>query len=355
MRERVVPLVLCLVLPAGCSEVIEPGHRGLLFQPWRGGLLPQDPQPRQALCRAYGRVDDFDVTYSTRSEAIRTISSEGLALGVRVSVIYRPAVAELYELDVEIGRNYYEEVIGPEFKTATRGVFARHSYLDVQRNNAAIEEEIRADVRRRIAGRHVEISSVTMEEVNDAPEIAEAIRAKLVGEQESVRKKVALENDALRRQAEAQARGGAGQAGGRGAAPAQAERAAARRGAVAHRSGEGGDRSGDAGDPGQVAGGAGDPAGQGPRRGAQGASAGPDPAGRDDARLRRAGQARGRGDHHHAKLHLLKGSYFLFPPSVFPHLAANAEGRRSKPFSDSASVPALVGPALASCGTAQEA
>jgi regulator of protease activity HflC (stomatin/prohibitin superfamily) len=147
----------------------------------------------------YGRIDDFDVTYSTKTEELQTISSEGLALNLRCSVSYRPVVEELYALDVEIGQNYYQEVIGPQFRTAARGVFAGHSYLDLQRNNSKIEQEIRAEVQRRVAGKHVEVSDVTLEAVHYAPEISDAIRAKLVGEQEAIRLKITTENQAAQR------------------------------------------------------------------------------------------------------------------------------------------------------------
>jgi regulator of protease activity HflC (stomatin/prohibitin superfamily) len=103
---------------------------------------------------------------------------------------------------VEIGGNYYDEVLGPEFRSATRGVFARHSYVELMRNNELIEDEVEAEVRRRISGKHIEISSVTMEAVAYAPEIGSAVRAKLVGEQEALRKKAALESDALRQRLE---------------------------------------------------------------------------------------------------------------------------------------------------------
>jgi hypothetical protein len=93
-------------------------------------------------------------------------------------------------------------VVGPEFRTATRGVFARHSYLGLQQNNEKLENEIEDEVRRRITGKHIEVSSVTMEEIASAPEIAAAVQARLVGEQEAVRKKAALENDALRQKLE---------------------------------------------------------------------------------------------------------------------------------------------------------
>ncbi len=72
----------------------------------------------------------------------------------------------------------------------------------MQKINERIEDEIEAEVRRRITGKHVEISSVTMEELNYAPEIANAVRSKLVGEQEALRRKAALEADALRQKLE---------------------------------------------------------------------------------------------------------------------------------------------------------
>jgi regulator of protease activity HflC (stomatin/prohibitin superfamily) len=193
---------MILVFASGCGYIVEPGHRGLLFNPRRGGLQHDVLSEGWHRVGVYGRVDDFDVTYSTKHEDLRTISSEGLSLDVRVCIIFRPVVSELYDLDVEIGRNYYDEVVGPEFRTATRGVFARHSYLEVQRINEKLEDEIEAEVRRRINGKHVEVSSVTMEAVDYAPEIAAAVRAKLVGEQEAIRRKAQLEADALRQKLE---------------------------------------------------------------------------------------------------------------------------------------------------------
>jgi regulator of protease activity HflC (stomatin/prohibitin superfamily) len=201
MNVRLGPFA-CLLLSAGCGSVIEPGHRGLFFDPRHGGLQHEVLGPGWHRVGVWGRLDDFDVTYSTKKEELHTTSAEGLGIDIKVSIIFRPVVSELYDLDVEIGPNFYDEVIGPEFRTAARGVFARHSYLDMQKINEKLEDEIEAEVRRRTAGKHVEISSVTMEELSYGPDIAGAIRQKLVGEQEAVRKKVALENEALRRKLE---------------------------------------------------------------------------------------------------------------------------------------------------------
>jgi len=116
-----------------------------------------------------GHIEDFDVTYSTRKEQISTASQEGLALSMKLAIIYRPIASELYELDSEIGMNYYDEVIEPEFKSAARGVLAHHAYGELLSKNSKIEDEIEDAVRERIRGKHIEISSITMEEINYAP------------------------------------------------------------------------------------------------------------------------------------------------------------------------------------------
>jgi regulator of protease activity HflC (stomatin/prohibitin superfamily) len=183
----------------GCATTtVEPGHRGLYFAPNEGGLKREVLQPGKyglGWCFLYcspNRIDDFDVTYSTKSEEIDTKSAEALDLHLKLSVIYRPIVSEIYQLDTEIGPNYYDEVIGPEFRSACRGVFARHSYTELQKKNESIENEVEAEVRRRTAGKHVEISSITLEAVDYAPEIAEKNRQRIAGDQEAARQKAAL-------------------------------------------------------------------------------------------------------------------------------------------------------------------
>jgi regulator of protease activity HflC (stomatin/prohibitin superfamily) len=198
MKKKLILAVLSL---SGCVTV-EPGHIGLMFSGLGGGLLHDKLNPGVYYVKPYNHIDDFDVTYSTRQEKIETTSQEGLHLTLFVSVIYRPIVAELYDLDADIGPNYYDEVIGPEFRSATRGVFAHHSYLELLQKNEQIEDELEGVVRRRTAGKHVEISSITMEHVDYAPEISRAVQEKITAEQDASRQKTLLANEDARRRAQ---------------------------------------------------------------------------------------------------------------------------------------------------------
>lgn len=210
MRLVLVPgLLTLLALNAGCAGVtIQPGQRGLFFDPAAGGLKREVLQPGYhaiSSCifkRSCEYIEVFDVSYQTKKETVATTSSEGLTMNVDVAVNFRPIIAELYELNTEIGQHYYADIVSPEFKSAAMGVFARHSHTQLTKLNEKIEDEIEADLRRRIKGKHVEISSVNIERVHYSPEIAAAIEAKIVAEQMAAKNKAALEAEALRKKME---------------------------------------------------------------------------------------------------------------------------------------------------------
>jgi regulator of protease activity HflC (stomatin/prohibitin superfamily) len=203
--------LVALGAATGCAGVaIQPGHRALYFDPSNGGIQHEVLQPGwyATPCPFWQngdrcpKVDDFDVTYSTSKEHVNTLSEEGLPLQLDIAVVYRPIVAELYALDTEIGRNYFDEVIGPEFRSAAIGVFAHNSYSNLQKKNGDIEDQIEKALRERLRGKHVEISSVLIEKVTYATEILESERERVVSQEQTLRNKQLLENQALQRKRE---------------------------------------------------------------------------------------------------------------------------------------------------------
>jgi regulator of protease activity HflC (stomatin/prohibitin superfamily) len=189
--------ILVPVWLTGCYTV-QAGHQGLMFKSF-GGLQRDRMSPGLYWTGLLNHVEDFDITYSTHHETIETTSAEGLKLTLNLSVIYRPVVDELYDLDADIGLNYYDEVVGPEFRSAARGVFAAHSYLELLKKNEAIEDEVEAALRRRVTGKHVEVSSVTLEALEYAPEISRAVQEKLAAEQDALRQQTIQATEDTRR------------------------------------------------------------------------------------------------------------------------------------------------------------
>jgi regulator of protease activity HflC (stomatin/prohibitin superfamily) len=204
MAQNLLLAAMLLGCCAGCGgAMIEPGHRGLRFDPGRGGLQHEVLGPGYYRVGLSGHIEDFDITYSTRKEALPAITSEGLAIDVSVAIIFRPIVSELYELDAEIGRNYYDEVVGPEARSAARGVFAGHSYTDLAKTSEKLEDEIEREIRARIAHRHVEVSAVVVESIKLPPEVVAAVRDRKTAEENARRRKIELESEALQQKLQA--------------------------------------------------------------------------------------------------------------------------------------------------------
>ncbi len=199
-----------LTLGTGCAgTVVQPGHRGLYFDPTNGGVQHEVLQPGwyKTACASSQpekcpRIDDFDVTYSTAQEEIKTLSLEKLPIELHLALKYRPVVSELYALATEIGTNYFDEVVGPEFRSASIGVLAQVSYQDLQKDIANIEDLVEKELRRRLKGKHVEVASVLIEKIQYAPEIMEAYRLRTVSQEETLTKKQILENTALQKKTE---------------------------------------------------------------------------------------------------------------------------------------------------------
>ena len=161
---------------SGCTEytVVEPGHRGVYFDP-SVGVMRESLNPGRYAVGGGRRVHDYLVVYSRRREEVQATSRDLRALGLTIAVQYRPIVSELYQLDAELGPNYYDEVVGPEFRSAARGVFARHGAREIARENERIENEIERELQRRTQGKHVEISAILIERVTPPPEALEVL------------------------------------------------------------------------------------------------------------------------------------------------------------------------------------
>lgn len=208
MYKQLAMLAAAGLAASACSyRSIAPGHRGLAYDPSAGlrrDILPEGKHRVGSFClfHACGDVVDFDVTLSTHHEELKTTSQEGYALELQLSVRYKPIVAELYELDTEVGTNYYDEVIAPDLRSAASEVFAHHLYAELSTGKEKIENEIVAAVRRRINGHHVAVESIALESIPYAPEMANAVKARLIAEQENLRQRAAMEQDSARQKSQ---------------------------------------------------------------------------------------------------------------------------------------------------------
>jgi regulator of protease activity HflC (stomatin/prohibitin superfamily) len=163
----VIPAVFSLL--ACSTTTVEPGHRALVFAPDRGGLQHDVLNPGVYSVQRGTRLEDFDVTFARRDLPVRATTRDGTPVRADLTVVYRPVVAELYQLETEEGPGYYEHVIVPELLGAARGVLERSSKDDELAHVSKLDASIEQAARRATAGKHVEIAQVVVDRIEVAP------------------------------------------------------------------------------------------------------------------------------------------------------------------------------------------
>ena len=76
---------------AGQTAVVDPGHLGIVFDPMHGvrhDAVGPGFYRLSSWCRAMKcpRIDDFDITFSTKKEDVATTSQEGLGLELHLAI-----------------------------------------------------------------------------------------------------------------------------------------------------------------------------------------------------------------------------------------------------------------------------
>jgi regulator of protease activity HflC (stomatin/prohibitin superfamily) len=169
MRLHILAIPAVFSLFACSTATIEPGHRALVFAPDRGGLQHEVLSPGVYSLHGGSRIEDFDVTYTRRDLPVRATTRDGTPVRADLTVVYRPVVAELYQLETEEGPSYYDHVIVPELLGAARGVLERSSKDQDLAHVSTLDASLEQAARRATAGKHVEIAQVVVDHIEVAP------------------------------------------------------------------------------------------------------------------------------------------------------------------------------------------
>ena len=159
---------LGLTTTSCATATIEPGHRGLLFDPGTG-LQREVLAPGVHRLHGGQRVDDFSVLVARRDVSVEAVARDGTPVRTVLTVLYRPIVAELYALDTEEGPRYFDEGIGPLAMSAARPVLEQALFDGSDLPHLeSVEDALLQAVRSRTAGHHVEIYAVAVQDLRIA-------------------------------------------------------------------------------------------------------------------------------------------------------------------------------------------
>jgi regulator of protease activity HflC (stomatin/prohibitin superfamily) len=183
---------LLLVLQFGCGTTVSPGQRGLRWYPFTEGLTNETLKSGFYWRAPWNDVFTYDVRWQSYAESVDALSSDDLLVKLRAAIIMRPLPEEVYFLAQEIGPDFYPRVVKPELLAAVRSVVSNYVMVNVPEQSAEIAAKVQAVVVEKLKGRHLEVASVALADIELAKIVLEAVERKQAKEQEKEQKEFEL-------------------------------------------------------------------------------------------------------------------------------------------------------------------
>ncbi|EOQ89757.1 SPFH domain/Band 7 family protein [Leptospira yanagawae serovar Saopaulo str. Sao Paulo = ATCC 700523] len=197
-----VPVLLFGVLSISCISIINPGEVGLMWRPYSTGLSQKPLESRVQTYMPWNSVYIYSIQWSSFQEKVEVLTRDDLTITVTADIIIRPIQNEIYELEMEIGRDYYEKVVKPQFRTAIRNILSAYNMVSISKETPNVSAQIKKSLTEKLRDKHIEIDDVIVDDVEYSPSILKAIESKLTKQQEQEQMK--FEINIAKRDAEIQ-------------------------------------------------------------------------------------------------------------------------------------------------------
>lgn len=197
-----LPVLFLGMLFVSCISIINPGEVGLMWRPYSTGLSQKPLESRVQTYMPWNSVYVYSIQWSSYQEKVEVLTRDDLTITVTADIIIRPVQNEIYELEMEIGRDYYEKVVKPQFRTAIRNILSAYNMVSISKETPNVSSQIKKSLTEKLKFKHVEIDDVIIDDVEYSPSILKAIESKLTKQQEQEQMK--FEINIAKRDAEIQ-------------------------------------------------------------------------------------------------------------------------------------------------------
>jgi regulator of protease activity HflC (stomatin/prohibitin superfamily) len=195
-------LLLIVALIPGCmTTTIRSGEAGVKYSVIGGTDLDQTYGEGLQIHAPWVDVIRYDARVQEQLEDITALSSNGLSIGMDVSIRWQPDVATMPELHTTYGTDYYRKLVQPELRSAARevvGLFTPEELYSSKRQQ--LQTEMIERVRKGVETRFISIEAVLIRDVRLPQQIQTAIENKLKEEQEAQRYEFTLQKEKLEAQ-----------------------------------------------------------------------------------------------------------------------------------------------------------
>ena len=189
---KAILLVTLALFLQSCGTTVQPGQRGLRWYPLTAGLTTETLKSGFYWRAPWNQIYLYDVQLRSYTETVDALSSDDLLVILKTAIIMRPIPEEVYFLAQEIGSDFYPRVVKPELLAAVRSVVSNYPMVNVPEKSSEIASKVQAVVVEKLKGRHLEVASVAMADIQLAKVVLDAVERKQAKEQEKEQKEFEL-------------------------------------------------------------------------------------------------------------------------------------------------------------------
>ena len=192
LSRAIVLVIPILLLMYGCGRTIDAGKRGLRWHPLTAGLMKEPLKDGYYWHAPWNDVFEYDVRLQSFTEKVDALTADDLSVTLHAAITMRPIAEELYFLAQEVGNNWYPQLVRPQFLSAVRGVVAQYTMVTLPERSSEIGNKIEAVMVESLKGRHLDVYSVALSEIEFPQMVLKAIEQKQAKEQEKEQKEFEL-------------------------------------------------------------------------------------------------------------------------------------------------------------------
>jgi regulator of protease activity HflC (stomatin/prohibitin superfamily) len=187
-------LLTGMVLIFSQCAVIKPGFNGVLNRPLGDGIKVDKVYEDGFTWKApWNNMMKYNVQLNSYQENISILSSDELHTTITLSAILRPIPENLPYLALEIGDEYYNRIVKPEFYSVSRSIMAEYQYNTLSIKSPEIENRIFEELKIRLDGKHIELNKVTLDHIMYSTVVTRATDQKLATQQQVEQKSYEIE------------------------------------------------------------------------------------------------------------------------------------------------------------------
>lgn len=186
--RAIVLIIPILLVMYGCGSTVHPGQRGLFWYPLTSGLMKEPLKDGYYWHAPWNNVFEYPIHYQSFTEKIDALTADDLSVTLRAAITMRPIADEIYFLAQEVGPNWYQQLVRPQFLSAVRGVVAQYTMVSLPERSSEIGNKIEAVMVESLKGRHLDTYSVALSEIEFSQMVLKAIEQKQAKEQEKEQK-----------------------------------------------------------------------------------------------------------------------------------------------------------------------